>query len=123
MPFSSEIGFLSIVNPDFVTVFIHCCPLLITLQPGSLSLFIVTVFIHCPYPCSLAEKRTLIGAVADNALASFVVIHAALKRSVRLARYAGRADLEARLGANYRVAMGFGLHVGWAIEGAIGECC
>lgn len=69
---------------------------------------------------SLAEKRSLIGAVADNALASFVVIHAALKRSVRLARYAGRADLEARLGANYRVAMGFGLHVGWAIEGAIG---
>lgn len=70
---------------------------------------------------SLAEKRTIVGAVADNALASFIVIHAALKRSARLARYGGRADLEARLGANYRVSMGFGLHVGWAIEGAIGE--
>lgn len=66
------------------------------------------------------EKRSLIAAVADNALASFVVVHAALKRSARLARYAGRSDLEARLGAGYRVAMGFGLHVGWAIEGAIG---
>jgi hypothetical protein len=26
-----------------------------------------------------------------------------------------------RLGKNYQVKMGFGLHVGWAIEGAIGS--
>ena len=26
-----------------------------------------------------------------------------------------------RLGKNYQVQMGFGLHVGWAIEGAIGS--
>lgn len=67
------------------------------------------------------EKREVVHAVADNALAAFVVIHAALKRSVRLARYAGRQDLIARLGEGWRVQMGFGLHVGWAIEGAIGE--
>eukprot|EP00955_Chlamydomonas_euryale_P014780 158741-Chlamydomonas_euryale.AAC.2 len=46
-----------------------------------------------------------------------------LQRSMRLARYAGRADLAERFAAcgGFRLAMGFGLHVGWAIEGAIGS--
>jgi class 3 adenylate cyclase len=30
-------------------------------------------------------------------------------------------DLRDRLGQNYRVRLGFGLHVGWSIEGAIGS--
>lgn len=34
--------------------------------------------------------------------------------------YSKRADLNARM-PGFRVNMGFGLHVGWAIEGAIGE--
>jgi class 3 adenylate cyclase len=29
--------------------------------------------------------------------------------------------LLARLGPDYQVRMGFGLHIGWAIEGAIGS--
>lgn len=37
-----------------------------------------------------------------------------------LGRYSRRADLNARM-PGFRVQMGFGLHVGWAIEGAIGE--
>lgn len=36
-----------------------------------------------------------------------------------LARYAARPDLNARM-PGFAVQMGFGLHVGWAIEGAIG---
>ncbi len=100
---------------------------------------------------AVPDKAALVGAVADNALTSFILVHAALKRSVRLARCAGlptaahaaavlrrgpatplrcacdrrysrRADLIARLGASKpMVQMGFGLHVGWAIEGAIGS--
>jgi hypothetical protein len=43
----------------------------------------------------------------------------ALARSSRLARYAARPDLNARM-PGFRTRMGFGLHVGWAIEGPIG---
>jgi hypothetical protein len=42
-----------------------------------------------------------------------------LKRSPRLAQYAKRPDLNSRM-PGFAVQMGFGLHVGWAIEGAIG---
>lgn len=36
-------------------------------------------------------------------------------------KYNTNPGLKARLGEKYRVRMGFGLHVGWAIEGAIGS--
>eukprot|EP00798_Chlamydomonas_sp_ICE-L_P018652 gene18652-25168_t len=65
------------------------------------------------------EKQELIQLIGDNALASFVVIHAAVKRSTRLWRYTQRADIMKAM-PGYEVAMGFGLHIGWAIEGAIG---
>ena len=58
--------------------------------------------------------------VADRALAAFVVIQAAIKRSERLQNFCQRADLLQRM-PGYQVKMGFGLHVGWAIEGAIGS--
>lgn len=58
--------------------------------------------------------------LADAALASFVIIQAALKRSKKLQGYSAREDLNARM-PNFCVKMGFGLHVGWAIEGAIGS--
>jgi hypothetical protein len=44
----------------------------------------------------------------------------ALSHSDRLACYSARADLNARM-PGFRTRMGFGLHVGWAIEGPIGE--
>ncbi|GMH32799.1 hypothetical protein BSKO_00633 [Bryopsis sp. KO-2023] len=65
------------------------------------------------------EKRE-INAVADNALAAFVVIHTAMKRSVAMEAYANRKDIKEQL-SNFTVRLGFGLHVGWAIEGAIGS--
>jgi class 3 adenylate cyclase len=58
--------------------------------------------------------------LADAALASFIIIQSALKRSAKLQEYSGREDLNARL-PGFSVRMGFGLHVGWAIEGAIGS--
>ena len=58
--------------------------------------------------------------VADRALAAVVVIQAAIKRSQRLQSFCKREDLLARM-PGYQVKMGFGLHVGWAIEGAIGS--
>lgn len=61
-----------------------------------------------------------ISEVADKALASFVVIMAALRKSERLAEYRKNDALNERI-PNFEVKMGFGLHVGWAIEGAIGS--
>jgi hypothetical protein len=43
----------------------------------------------------------------------------ALKLSTKLAAYSSREDLLQRM-PDFAVRMGFGLHVGWAIEGAIG---
>ncbi|KAK9835000.1 hypothetical protein WJX81_003326 [Elliptochloris bilobata] len=58
--------------------------------------------------------------LADKALAAFVIINAALKRSRRLHRFTLREDLTTRM-PGFTVRLGFGLHVGWAIEGAIGS--
>lgn len=61
-----------------------------------------------------------ISSVADRALASFVLTVAELRRSSRLAVYRRNPELCKRI-RDFRVRMGFGLHVGWAIEGAIGS--
>merc|ERR1719247_2933081 len=53
-------------------------------------------------------------------LISFVKIIATINRSPLLAEYRSHPKLVKRL-PNYRVRLGFGLHSGWAIEGAIGS--
>ena len=58
--------------------------------------------------------------MADRALAAFVTIRAMLKKSQRIRDYSQNAGLNNRM-PGYEVKMGFGLHVGWAIEGAIGS--
>jgi len=68
----------------------------------------------------LDDDDSTVTHLADAALASFLVIQAALKRSKKLQGYGAREDLNARM-PNFSVKMGFGLHVGWAIEGAIGS--
>ncbi len=64
------------------------------------------------------EARAAVARVAERALASFVVISAALRHSAALARFCAHPGLAARL-PGFTVRMGFGLHVGWAIEGAL----
>merc|ERR1719262_1202910 len=51
---------------------------------------------------------------------AFVKIVAAINRSPFLAEYREHPALLARM-PNYRVRMGFGLHFGYSIEGAIGS--
>src|SRR5437763_2538642 len=51
---------------------------------------------------------------------SFLKIIAQIKKSYKLNKYKKRKDLNQRM-PNYSVKMGFGLHLGWAIEGAIGS--
>lgn len=65
-------------------------------------------------------KKRKVQMVADNALASFITIIGALRRSARLNTYRANKALNERI-SDFEVKMGFGLHVGWAIEGAIGS--
>ncbi|CAE8620397.1 unnamed protein product, partial [Polarella glacialis] len=58
--------------------------------------------------------------LADMAMISCTKIIAQINKSALLAEYRNHPKLVKRL-PNYRVRMGFGLHSGWAIEGAIGS--
>jgi class 3 adenylate cyclase len=51
---------------------------------------------------------------------SFLKIISGIKKSRKLIKYKENKGLNERM-PNYSVKMGFGLHVGWAIEGAIGS--
>jgi class 3 adenylate cyclase len=83
--------------------------------PKTLSLSLSTLPPPPPPPPSHQARR-----LADQALASFLTIQAALRRSTRLRELTARSDVQERL-PGFGVKMGFGLHVGWAIEGAIGS--
>eukprot|EP00887_Chlorella_sp_A99_P003219 scaffold9.g3219.t1 len=87
---------------------------------ASAASFSVPTFGASPMARGSAALQDEIQAIADAALASFVIIQSALKRSHRLQAYAEREDLNERL-PGFQVRMGFGLHVGWSIEGAIGS--
>jgi class 3 adenylate cyclase len=61
-----------------------------------------------------------------NALVAFVKVAEAIKESNSdregLGRYCDHSRIKARFGAKtFRVNMGYGLHIGWSIEGAIGS--
>jgi hypothetical protein len=58
--------------------------------------------------------------VPDNALKSFLDIITLLDRSPAVQMYAKSSALQSKFGKGFRVRMGFGLHLGWGIEGAIG---
>lgn len=59
--------------------------------------------------------------VADLAVLSFVRMIAEISKSHLLQKYKNNKELQKRI-PNYKgVKMGFGLHVGWAIEGPIGS--
>ena len=61
-----------------------------------------------------------IAQIADMSVISFVKTIASIQKSNKLFKYRKNKALNERL-PNYSVKMGFGLHVGWAIEGAIGS--
>ena len=59
--------------------------------------------------------------VADLAVLSFVRMIAEITKSFALQKYKNNKLLQARIKDYKGVKMGFGLHVGWAIEGPIGS--
>ena len=67
------------------------------------------------------EDVTARVSFADRALASAVAVLRDVAANAVLKRYATNERIVSRLGSAWRVQLGFGLHVGWAIEGAIGS--
>jgi class 3 adenylate cyclase len=59
--------------------------------------------------------------IADMSVVSFAKVLGAVHQSPLLASYRGHPGLKFRLGCNCRVNLTFGLHLGWAIEGAVGS--
>ncbi|KAJ1610796.1 membrane associated adenylyl cyclase [Cryptosporidium canis] len=58
--------------------------------------------------------------LADMSVMSFVIIIQKIASCPKLKRISMRSEIQERM-PNYRVKLGFGLHYGWAIEGAIGS--
>ena len=69
---------------------------------------------------TLRPDNTRSSIIADLSLVSFLKIIAFISRSSQIRRYGENRELQIRI-PNYKVRMGFGLHSGWAIEGAIGS--
>ncbi|CDW71083.1 adenylyl cyclase [Stylonychia lemnae] len=65
----------------------------------------------------IIEKRM---EIADKALISAVKIAVELRRAQDLQAYSRHPKIAPKFGSNYRTKVTFGLHVGWAVEGAIG---
>ena len=61
-----------------------------------------------------------VSQLCDMGMISFLKIIGQIKRSRKMRKYANNAGLKRRM-TNYEVKMGFGLHLGWAIEGALGS--
>merc|ERR1739845_317630 len=59
--------------------------------------------------------------LADCAAISFVKVMASVGKSPLLAEYRQHPKLLMKMSRNFRVRLAFGLHTGWAIEGAIGS--
>jgi len=68
----------------------------------------------------LAGTRESSARIADLSMIAFARILGAVHRSPVLAEYREHPGLQLRLGQMCRVCLSFGLHAGWAIEGAVG---
>lgn len=68
-----------------------------------------------------ADARQLQSKFADMSLMALAKILGGVHRAPMLADYRQHPGLQQRLGSDCRVNCSFGLHFGWAIEGAVGS--
>jgi class 3 adenylate cyclase len=68
----------------------------------------------------VTKKNARNAQYADMSVLSFLKIIAEIRKSHKLDRYSHNKQILEKL-PNFQVKLGFGLHVGWAIEGAIGS--
>jgi len=61
-----------------------------------------------------------VNKIADSAVFGFLKVIAKINRDLKILAYRENEDIKSKI-ENFKVNMGFGLHMGWAIEGAIGS--
>jgi len=59
--------------------------------------------------------------LADSSLIAFMKLMVEVRRASDLNAYARHPKIIPRFGGNFKVQLGLGLHMGWAIEGSIGS--
>jgi class 3 adenylate cyclase len=59
--------------------------------------------------------------VADGAVLGFLSVIKKVRKNYKILQYKQNKDIKAKYGEKFKVQMGFGLHLGWGIEGAIGS--
>jgi len=67
------------------------------------------------------DDEASLQALCEMALLSCAKIYAAVQKSTKLLEFSKHPGFQQRLGSNYHVRLTFGLHMGWAIEGAVGS--
>ena len=67
------------------------------------------------------KSDTKMQLIADSSLVSFLNIIKKIHKSQSILELNKDQDLQERFGKNFKIKMGFGLHIGWGIEGAIGS--
>lgn len=73
-------------------------------------------------PVTLDIRRVPgVGQLSDRALIAFLKVIAEINRNQRVLIYRSEPRLTSNDTQQFRVRMGFGLHIGWAIEGAVGS--
>lgn len=66
------------------------------------------------------KRRPYVRNFSDLPIITFLKIAGCIYLSRKLFKYRSNPGLNERL-PNYMVKMGYGLHVGWSIEGALGS--
>ena len=67
------------------------------------------------------NQQNVMTCLADLALIAFLKIYCEINRAFKLVKYVEDKRIKKHVDENFKVRMGFGLHYGWAIEGAIGS--
>jgi class 3 adenylate cyclase len=67
------------------------------------------------------RRVPFVDALADRALIGYLKIIAELNRNHKILAYRQEPRLTKKNTVDFKVRMGFGLHAGWAIEGAVGS--
>jgi class 3 adenylate cyclase len=67
-----------------------------------------------------ADER-LNSIIADQAVLGYLNIIKKVNKSQKILSYRYNSEIRAKFGDKFKVNMGFGLHVGWGIEGPIGS--
>lgn len=67
------------------------------------------------------NQLNTMNCLADLALITFLKIYYQINSSFKFMKYVNNQEIRDRVGQDYKIRMGFGLHYGWAIEGAIGS--